>query len=181
MKCQTVKTINCLATSVSAFTLPLFLTLSISLSVFLSFHLSLPDSPPPPNPPPFFYEAWPCRLIREVSSRLALLLSEPVCLPFSTLTTVMLMPWPHSVKSFSPPHTWRHTPNCTAHLRSTVTCATVLQYYSINDPMSNIKAKHNSIPERAINVELLLTSQRIKNNIDCFPWGRQKAISNTLM
>lgn len=51
MKCQTVKTINCLATSVSAFTLLLFLTLSISLSVFLSFHLSLPDTPQTPHPP----------------------------------------------------------------------------------------------------------------------------------
>lgn len=123
MKCQAVKTINCLATSVSAFILPLFLTLSISLSVFLSFHLSLPV---PPQPTPLFSEAWPCRLIREVSRRLALLLSEPVYLPLSTLTTVMLMPWTHSVKSSPPPHTQTHTRAAQCTFRSPVTSTTVL-------------------------------------------------------
>lgn len=48
--------------------------------------------------------------------------------------------------------------------------------------MPNIKAYNTTVlPDRPINVELLLTSQRIENNIDCFPWGGQKAISNTLM
>lgn len=126
MKCQTVKTINCLATSVSAFTLPLFLALTPSRYLSFSLSISLQVSPITPTRL-FFSDAWPCRLIREVSSRLALLLSEPVYLPLSTLTTVMLMPCPHSVKSSPPPHTHRRTPSFSVHLRSTVTGATILQ------------------------------------------------------